>query len=848
MFRYALTSLRANLTRLVATSLAVVIGITFLGSGLMLTDAMRSGLTGDVEQQYAELDLAIQPTANDLGPLAVVPPEVLELVRLTDGVEGAAGEIQATVTVLGRDGKAVSTRSQGRVWIEDELLNPFDLVDGRAPAGRDEVVLDRGLADEADVSVGDTVQLETPVGATTATMVGISRFGSQDAVDDGGTISFDETTAVELLNAGVPGYSAVLVRTSTEAQQVAVELQGLLPASVEPILRAEFIEDRTAFAAAFVSVLRPVLQGFAYLSMFVCAFVIFNTFSVVVTQRFRELALIRAVGGTPAQVRRSLMVEGLAIGVVSSAIGILGGIGLTVGVQAVLDRLELGLPNGSLRVTFGTVLVCMLVGTIVTVLSVLVPAFRAGRTKPVEAMRETAVDTSGTSTVRAVLGVIFLGLAAVLLGLNQFLDPKWYFVGPGALLLFISLFIAGPLLARAFALVVTPVLGRVGLTGRLAADNAVRNPRRTATTANALVIGLFLVTLVTVSGEAIKTYLVTELNKLSSSDFLVGAERALDPELVEELRGVEGVTGVAAVRNAATGADQLNQPIVISTTDLTELGQVAGMTLKEGSLEAVMDGDGIAVPDLGGALGGGSGGGGGGDLGLPIAALGDEVTVVDRTGAARSLRVEAILEEAGFDSFLVGYLVGPETFTELVGEQPINFAFVRVQPGQADAVGSRLEDVASGYTGVEIQPGNFVGQIVGSVFDFLIGAVNALLGMSVVVALVGIVNTMTLSIFERRRELGMVRALGMTSQQVGRMIRLEAVLIGLLGTIVGMGAGILLSWVIVSSIEEIDIGLSFNWARVGLIFGVGVLVGLLASLLPARRATRLDMLAAIRSE
>jgi putative ABC transport system permease protein len=621
---------------------------------------------------------------------------------------------------------------------------------------------------------------------------------------------------------------------------VALDLQQQLPASVELVSKAQFIEDQTAFAAAFVSILRPVLQGFAYLSMFVCAFVIFNTFSVVVTQRFRELALIRAVGGTPAQVRRSLILEGLAIGLVASALGIVGGALLTLGVQAVLDRFDVGLPSGSLKVTGGTILVCMLVGTIVTVLSVIVPAFRAGRTKPVEAMRSTAVDTSGTSVVRAVLGAVFLGLALLLLVLNQFVGAKWYFLAPGGLLLFVSLFVAGPLLARGFALIVTPLLGAVGLTGRLASDNAVRNPRRTATTANALVIGLFLVTLVTVSGEAMKSYIVGELNKLSSSDFILGAERALDPELVDEVRATEGVTGVAAVRSAQTSTTGTTQPVFISTTDLTELGDVAGMTLKEGSLEAVTDGDGIAVPDLS-QLGGGMGGS------LPLF-LGDQIVVQDIDGNERTLTVEAVLEEAGFDSLFVGYLVGPDTFTELVGEQPLNFAFVRVEPGEADAVGQRLELVLQGYTGVEVQPGNFVGQIVGNVFDFLIGAVNALLGMSVVVALVGIVNTMTLSIFERRRELGMVRALGMTRQQVGRMIRLEAVLIGLLGTLIGMGAGILLSWVVVSSIEELDIGLSFNWARVGLIFAVGVMVGVIASLLPARRATRLDMLEAMRSE
>jgi putative ABC transport system permease protein len=512
-------------------------------------------------------------------------------------------------------------------------------------------------------------------------------------------------------------------------------------------------------------------------------------------------------------------------------LGIVGGLLLTVGVQAALDRFDLGLPQGSIRLTLGTAAVCMLVGTIVTVLSVIVPAFRAGRTKPVEAMRSSAVDSSGTSTVRAVLGAAFLGLALVLLALNQFVGAQRYFLAPGGLLLFLSLFVAGPLLARGFALAVTPVLSRIGLTGRLAADNSVRNPRRTATTANALVIGLFLVTLVTVSGEAMKTYVVGEVNALASSDFVLFAERSLDPQLVDDVRGIDGVAGVAPLRFAEVGG----VGVITTTDDPERLGDVAGMSLKEGSLDPVVNGDGVAVPDVGELVGGG---------GLQV---GDEVTVIDKAGEMRSLPVTALLDDGGVNGLLVGYLVGEDTFVELAGEQPISFAFIRAEPGRAEEVGRRIEATYEGYAGVELRAGNFLGDIVGDVFDFLIGAVNALLGMSVVVALVGIVNTMNLAIFERRRELGMVRALGMTRQQVGRMIRLEAVLIGLLGTLIGMGAGILLSWVVVSSIDGIEIGLSLNWARVGLIFAVGVLVGVVASLLPARRATRLDMLDAMRS-
>jgi putative ABC transport system permease protein len=855
MFRYALKSLRANATRLIATALAVIVGIGFLGAGLMLTDAMRDGLTGTVEQQYANVDLALSTGVGgaEMGFVQVVPTDVLESVRATDGVAAAAGEVSQNVRVQRPDGTSANLRSQGRNWIADDEMNPLTLTEGRAPEGEGEVVLDVGLAEQAEASVGDTVEVQTPVGPIDVEVVGLSEFGKQDAIDDGGTVSFDEATAAEIL-AGGDGYSAVLVRTDSDdpaqIRELADSLQSSVPSNVLVQTRDELIESNTETAAAFLDFLRPVLQGFAYLALFVASFVIFNTFSVVVTQRFRELALIRAVGGTPAQVRRSLIVEGLGIGLVASALGVVAGALIALLVQWVLGLFNVVLPGSGVKVTVGTVLVCMIAGTVVTVLSVIIPAFRAGRTKPVEAMRSSAVDTSGTSKVRAVIGGIFLALAAIFLVLNQTTGAQWYLIAPGALFLFFGVFVGGPLLARAFAIVVRPLLGAFGLTGRLAADNSVRNPRRTATTANALVIGLFLVTLVTVSGEALKASIVTELNKLSSSDYIVASTAAIPDELAQRIDDTEGVAASAPIRSSAAVDLDTGNEYFLSTGDLDVLEETAGISIGEGDEDSIRNGSGIAVPDVTSIFGDMGGGGGGAEPQGPNGEYLDEtIRLRAADGGEAALSVDAFLD-GEMDALMLGSFVNEATFERLLGTQPVNLVFVRVEPGEATAVGQRIEKVLEDYTGVEVIPGNFFGQIVSTVFDFLIGAVNGLLGMSVVVALVGIVNTMTLSIFERRRELGMVRALGMTRGQVGSMVRLEAVLIGLLGTIVGMGSGILLSWVVISSLGDGlggEIGLSFNWARVGLIFGVGVLVGVAASILPAIRATRLDMLDAMKS-
>ncbi|MHB1137905.1 MAG: ABC transporter permease [Microthrixaceae bacterium] len=852
MFRYALKSLRANATRLIATALAVIVGIGFLGAGLMLTDAMRDGLTGTAEQQYAGVDLALSTGVGgqDMGFTQVLPVSVAETASNTEGVEAAAGTVSGNVRVQRPDGTSANLRTMGRSWIDDHQLNPLQIVEGDAPIDDDDVVLDVDLAADADASVGDTVEIETPLGPVDFQLVGLSRFGDSDAMDDGGTASFTTDRALGML-AGDAGYQAVLIRTGGDADQVAQvadRLRTELPGTVLIQTRAEYIESATETAAAFLDFLRPVLQGFAYLALFVAAFVIFNTFSVVVTQRFRELALIRAVGGTPAQVRRSLIIEGFGIGVIASAMGVVAGGLFALLVQWVLGLFDVVLPGSGVKVTLGTVLVCMIAGTVVTVLSVIVPAFRAGRTKPVEAMRSSAVDTSGTSKVRAVFGAAFLALGALFLTINQLSNPQWYLIAPGALFLFFGTFVGGPLLARAFAIVMRPLLAAFGLTGRLAADNSVRNPRRTATTANALVIGLFLVTLVTVSGEAMKTSIVTELNKLSSSDYIVASTAAIPEALVADVDEVDGVSASAPVRSSAVVDLDTGEEYFVSTADLDTLETTAGIRIGGGDAAAVTEGEGIAIADVTAIFGSG-GSGSPTPEGQAGERLGDVVRVNAVDGSEMQLTVSATLD-GELDTLMLGSYVSPATFERALGDQPVNMIFVRVDPGEATEVGRRLEKVLDDYTGVDVIPGNFFGQIFATVFDFLIGAVNGLLGMSVVVALVGIVNTMTLSIFERRRELGMVRALGMTRQQVGRMVRIEAVLIGLLGTIIGMAAGILLSWVIISSLSESlggGIDLAFNWARVGMIFGVGVLVGVLASLLPARRATRLDMLDAMNS-
>jgi putative ABC transport system permease protein len=846
VFRYALTNLRANITRLIATALAVIIGIGFLAAGLMLTDAMKDALTGNVDRQYAGVDLVVEPAASISGAATSVPVDVLATVRSTTGVDEAAGQLSGPVNLLGTDDEVLTSRTQGQAWIDAGRLNPLTIDEGDAPEDDGQVVVDRGTAADNDLRVGSKVRLATPSGPTEAEVVGISSFDGQDSADDGGTFSFAPDTAQALIANESPGWTNILVATDSGAtSQAESALEAELPGSLEVRSGADFREEQQAQNAGLVDILRPLLQGFAYLALFVAAFVIFNTFSVVVTQRFRELALIRAVGGTPAQVRRSLLLEGAVVGFVASAIGIVFGAALSFAIQAVLGAFDVKLPGAGVAVRPWTIVLCLVAGTFVTVVSVFVPAFRAGRTKPVEAMRDAAVDHSGTSTARAVIGGTSLVLSLVLLLLVRVAGVTQWLLIPGSLLLFVGLVVGGPLVARLFAAILRVPARRFGLTARLAVDNTARNPKRTATTANALVIGLFLVTLVTVSGDALKKFTVDEIDKLSASDFIVAAgTNGISPDLVEAVQGTDGVASAAPIRQSVV-LDSDGQVVVLSGADIDLLRRSTGLSVEAGSIERVADGSGVAVPSLAGASGGSAGPGEDRSMAPLPSTLGSTIDVVAADGSTVPLPVVATLAPE-LDTFLLQTLVSDERFEQLAGDLPVSMIYVRVDEGQADAVGRRLNKVVVGHAGVEVEPGNFLGQIVSQVFDFLINTVNALLGMSVVIALVGIVNTLTLSIIERRRELGMVRALGMTRQQVGRMVRMEAVLIGVLGTIIGVGAGLLLGWVVIGSLST-DIDLNINWTRIGLIALVGVLAGVLASILPARRATRVEMVEAMKS-
>jgi putative ABC transport system permease protein len=832
----ALRGLRANARRFTATLVAIITGVGFLAAGLIVTDSVRATLGDEAVRQYDRVSAAIQPSADNADVDLRIPAAVLDDVEALPEAAGAEGVLEGPLTVFDAvTDEPLDEGATGRLWPDDQRLNPLRIVEGRAPSGNGEIALDRQSADDLDIGVGARVELGTAKGIQDATVVGIAKFGGRDSLDHDGTISLAAPWAFELLGDGTQEYTEILVGgdTSPEGQESLVTaLEGVTPSGFEVVDRETFLDQASAASAGIADVLRPVLVAFALLALFVCGFVIYNTFSVVVAQRTRELALLRAVGATPRQVKRSVRLEGLVVGLVGSALGLLAGVVLTLIVPRAAVAAGVDVPAVGVTIAPTTVVYCIVAGTVITVLSVLAPARRAARTSPIEALQSGAVDVSATSGVRRIGSLVLLGGGALLL-IGGVALGRGVVVGAGVLAFVLGVLLGGPVLAVAFARIVRSLMARLGVAGRLADDNLVRNPRRTATTANALVIGVLLVAFVSTAGATMRDWAVLQLNRTTSADFQIDASGSgLEPAVLDRLGAIDGVTLVVPVRSVPVTID--GEPTTVSSGDLADLQQVTGLQLQAGSLED-LTGATIAVTSL--DLGESSPEAGGGGP-----AMGDTVRV-EGPGGGEDLQVVAELE-FDFTTLFLSTLVPPDTFEALAGPRTPETAYLEVDDDKVSSVTIALDEVAREYPNISVQAGNVLGDFVGDLFDFLITAVVALLGMSVAIAVIGVVNTLSLSIFEQRREIGMLRAVGMVPREARWMIRLEAMLIAMLGTITGLVAGIFLAFMLTQSL-----GASFNaqWQRMLLVLVAGVIVGLLASLLPTRRVTRIDVLESLRA-
>ncbi|NEK59473.1 ABC transporter permease [Geodermatophilus sabuli] len=841
MWRATLRNLLAHKLRLALSGLAIVLGVAFVSGTMIFTDTLSktfddlfSSTASDVNVEAAS---AFDSGLEGSGAVSTVSADAVDEVLEVEGVAAAAGYVQAEgVYVLDRDGAVLDTGGApgiGISWEPDRQLSSSTLVDGRAPEGPAQVALDVDSAEKAGYALGDSVPVLTTGPRVEAELVGVFTFGDTGGSAGASLAAFDTATAQELF--GEPGrfdgISVLAADGVTDAQ-----LRDRVAAALGDGYTVRTADEQAAALAgdfqeglAFVEVF---LLAFAGIALFVGTFIILNTFSMLVAQRTRELALLRALGAGRAQVTRSVLAEALVLGVVGSAVGLAGGFGVAAGLRGLFGSFGLTL-DGGLVFALDTVVWAVAVGVLVTVTAAYLPARRAAKTPPVAAMRDDHVAVERSLFRRTVVGsVVAVAGGAALVAALVVDDGSTAasLVGLGALALLLGAIALSPVLARPFLRGIGAALPRLfGTAGRLARENAVRNPRRTAATASALMVGLALVSGFSIIGASTSASVDALVEESLGADYVVSTAvgAPFSAEIAEQIRGIDGVEAVTQQRFGQAAFD--GAPTFISAIDADTLDSALVLDYVSGGTEGLRDG-GLLVDEDTAASNGWS--------------VGDSVPAVLANGRPLDLTLGGIYAANQAAGTVV---VSLDAFTAAGGEPLDRFVYVDLAAdADAGAVRSQLEGTLEPYPVVTLKDqAEFAAEQRGFV-DQLLLIINALLALSVIIAVLGIVNTLALSVIERTREIGLLRAIGMDRRQLRSMVRLESVVISVYGAVMGLVLGTVLGLALVQALATAGISRPVVPAgRMLLFLAVGAVIGVLAAVWPARRAARLRVLDAV---
>ncbi len=846
MLRATLKGMAARKARLTLTGIAVVLGTAFIAAALVLTASIESTVNELSEERYAEADILVQApepenVSEQLAP-AGVPGETVAAVAATDGVAAVAGTVTDVVNAIGDDGKIVGVLSPTMAVNWGEMSAARELREGRAPESDDEAAVSAKFVADSGLDVGDTVTAYTTASEKTEyTIVGVYGYpGGRDSLSGGTELAFTTTAAQRLVYGGQDAYTAVAVEAAvgtTEAELID-RLAEVVGEHGQVRTKSEVTEETEHQTAEMTGLIGNFLLGFGAVAAFVAVFIIANTFSIVIAGRLKEVAMMRAIGAGRGQITGSVLIEALTLGTAASllgaALGVIGGLGVArAASSAFFDTAEI-----TTVVPAGSVIAALAVGIGVTVLSALVPALRASRIPPIEALRDAAkADKPITGITVAASTLTAAGAALITLGLTERLGEQnlaGAAVGVGAV--FIGMTLLTPWLSR-------PLVNLIGLSwswsfsGRLGRRNAARNPRRTAVTADALMIGIALVTATATVLTSAKASLEDYFSDNVQAELFVtgpltaAVQASFDPAIMDQLRAVEGVEAVADSYYDIAMIDGAERHVTTGS-DLDGLIALFGGTVAEGSVSDLRE-DEIAL-DAASAESAGVG-------------MGDTVTVLFSRGEqAREFTVAAILS----DNDNTGGWYVTQTYAEEFYTPKPTLAIIDVADG-ADiaAVTAGIETVIAAEPEIGVHNHDEYLAQVTVLFDFAIIAIQLLLGLAIVVAVIGVVNTLVLSVLERTRELGMLRAIGMTKGQTIRMVTAESVTIAVFGALLGIGVGLGLGWALQQALR--DEGVEVFAVPTEMIIGylaAAVLVGLLAAIAPAARAAKVDILGAVAYE
>ncbi|MGW5659325.1 ABC transporter permease [Streptomyces sp. NPDC003758] len=843
MFRTALRNVLAHKARLLMTVLAVMLGVAFVSGTLVFTNTISNAYQKSSAKGFDHVDVAIQPesrndTRDAIGKEPKLTQALLHKAAEVHGADSAVGVVSGFTAVAGKDGKLIGNGFQsqgGNYWGDKDPRYP--LVGGHAPKGQDEVLVDSHTAQRAGFEVGDTARLSIDGPVLTPRIAGIFTTDDGNVAAGGSLVLFDTATAQRLFHkAGA--YDEIDVKAAPGTSQTALQdaVDAVLPKDVASTTTGkQLADDQATRIAEQTSSLRSSLLVFAGIALFVGTFIIANTFTMLVAQRTKELALLRAVGASRRQVTRSVLIEAFVVGAVAAVTGLVAGIGIGAGLRSLMGRLGGSVPDGPLVISPGTVATALAVGILITMLAAWLPGRRAAKIPPVAAMSSVhAKATTKSLVLRNTLGALLAAAGVVTVLYATTLDDTSDARAPmglGAALLVVGVFVLTPLLSRPLIAAAAPVLRVFGVAGKLARQNSVRNPRRTAATASALMVGLTLITGLTVMAGSLQTAIDKMASSAIKADYVVSMANRypLSPGVEKTLKSTDGVTATSPLRNAPSRIDGQTEYLTgvngATIGELTDLKLDDG-TFKVGGTQVVVDDDTARSHHW---------------------TAGSRFTVSYEDGGRQQLTITGVYQGT---EMMRGIMLDNATLSPHQSDPSDMQVMVKTSGGASSSAKDRLVKALGDNPAIEVQDKKDISNSVAQVFTLMLNILYGLLAMAVIVAVLGVINTLAMSVFERAQEIGMLRAIGLDRKGIKRMVRLESLVISLFGGVLGIGLGVFFGWAAgeLLGTKMATYELVLPWARMAVFLLLAAVVGVLAALWPARRAARLNMLTAIKSE
>ncbi|NSC22125.1 ABC transporter permease [Streptomyces albus subsp. chlorinus] len=846
MLRTALRNVFAHKARLLMTMLAVLLGVAFVSGTLVFTSTISEAFHKSSEKGYADVDVSIRQENGDApqGRSTVSPlsQRTLEKAGRLPGVASATGVVSGFAALSDKDGKLVGDgfSTQGANYYaggDGKGTDPrYPMKDGTAPRAQGQIALDAKTAERTGYQVGDTVRMSVNGPVRTEKVTGV--FTTDDgSVAAGGTlVLFDNATAQRLF--AKPGeYTEISLKADPGVSQAALKerAEKILPADAEAVTGKKLADDESKAIESSMSGMKTSLLAFAGIALFVGIFIIANTFTMLVAQRTKELALLRAVGASRRQVTRSVLIEALVVGAVAGLAGMAAGVGIAAGLRAVIGNMG-AMPDGPLVIEPSTTLVALLVGIVVTVLAAWLPARRAAKIPPVAAMGALHAPASTRSlVVRNTIGALLSAAGAALVLVATKMDEGGKGpMGLGAALLLIGVFVLTPLLSRPLIAAAAPVLRMFHISGKLARQNAVRNPRRTAATASALMVGLTLITGLTVIAGGVQKGIDKMASDSLKADYTVSMANftPLSPAVEKKLAQSDEITATSPLRNAQARIGGNTE--YLTGVNGSTIGKLTSLDFTAGGWSGLGSGQKIVVDDTTAKNKGWK--------------VGSRLQVTYEDGAKGQLTVGGLYKG---NEMIKGILVDSKAVTPHMSQVADMQVLAKTKDGATGAVKDSLEKQLGDNPAIKVQDKKDISEGVAQTINILLNMLYGLLAMAVIVAVLGVINTLAMSVFERGQEIGMLRAIGLDRRGIKRMVRLESLVISLFGGVLGIGLGVFFGWAAGELITGAGLdtySLVLPWGRMALFLALAALVGVLAALWPARRAARLNMLAAIKAE